>query len=165
MATPIENFIIHKERAGKMNIQFDYASVAESFDTAMVLLVEQDHHPDHWSLRYRNSKIWTSGGWMDFLELDFYNESYHKWWNEGSSAGNEDDTGNRKRIRKLPTPLGYSTVSFGIMYYQYQIDENNTSTTPEGLEFYAMAGIVSTVAGRPVSLLGEITHSNQIAGA
>lgn len=164
MTSPIQNFIIQKEAEGKMNIRFDYVGVNPAFDTVMVLLVEQDYQPDKWILKPRESQIWTSGGWMKFYELDFYNVSFGKWWNEGNSSGAEDDTGNRKRIRKLYPPLGASTTSFGILYYAGQIDETNTSTTPEGLEFYAMAGIVGTVDNRPVVQLGAITHSNQIAG-
>ncbi|WP_353778396.1 hypothetical protein [Winogradskyella sp. 3972H.M.0a.05] len=164
MSSPIQNFVISKERPGKINLQFDYTGVSEHFDTVMVLLVEQDHIGDNWSLKHRESQIWTTNGWMKFLELDFYNETYNKWWNQGSSAGNEDDTGNRKRIRLLPTPLGLNRVSFGIMYYQNQVDENHTSTVP-GLEFYGVAGIVSRIDGRPVVQLGDIKYSNQIAGA
>lgn len=164
MPSPIENFVITKERAGKMNIQFEYAAVSELFDTVMVLLVEQDGVGDNWSLRHRESQIWTTEGWMDMLVLDFYNETYNKWWNEGSSAGNEDDTGNRRRIRRLPSPLGLNPMSFGIMYYQDQPDEHHTSSIP-GLEFYAVAAIVSTVNGQPVVQLGDIKYSNQLAGA
>ncbi len=164
MASPIQNFSIRKERAGKINLQFEYTGVAESFNTVMVLLVEQDGIGDNWSLRHRPSQVWTSEGWMDFLELDFYNETYNKWWNEGNSAGDEDDTGNRRRVRRLPTPLGLSPISFGILYYQDQLDENHTSSIP-GLEFYGVASILATVDGRPVVQLGDLKYSNQIAGA
>ncbi len=164
MAAPITNVSIRQDGPSKINVRFEYEAVAESFDTVMVLLVEQDDQGDNWILKHRPTQIWTQDGWRDSVELDFYNASYNKWWDEGSSAGSQDDTGNRRRIRRMPNPLGANPFSFGIMYYADQPDENRTSTIP-GLEFYAVVGIVATVAGRPVVQLGDIAYSNQLAGA
>lgn len=163
MASPIRNFQIEKERRSKINLSFDYEGIVPGFNAVMVLLVEQDGIGDNWSLKHRESRVHTDVGWLTFLELDFYNETYHRWWNQGESSGNIDDTGNRKRIRVLPQPLGMNTVSFGIMYYADQEDENRTSHIP-GLEFYAVAGIVGMVAGKPVVKLGDLKYSNQLAG-
>ena len=163
MNSPIENFVIQKERPGKINLQFDYNGVADGFDTLMVLLCEQDGQGDNWSLKPRARTIHTDLGPMTMHELDFFNDTYNKWWNEGSSGGNEDDTGNRRRVRRLPLPLGFNSVSFGILYYQGQRDENHTATIP-GLEFYAVAGIMAKVGNYPAMQLGHIKYSNQIAG-
>lgn len=162
MASPIEDFRIRKDGNSRINLSFEYAGVAESFDSVMALLVEQDGIGDNWEIKPREIKIHTDSGWMVSTELDFYNKTHNRWWNQGS-PGSIDDSGNRRRVRRLPLPLGLNPVSFGIMFFAGQIDENHTSTVP-GLEFYAVAAIVATVNGKPVAQLGDLKYSNQLAG-
>lgn len=164
MSSPIENFIIEKKRESLIKLSFDYVGIEDSFNEVMALLIEKDKNQDKWTIKHKKSKIWTDTGWHQFLELDFFNETFNKYWNEivsyGASYEKQDDTGNRKRIRKLPTGQtnGQSNNNiFHIMYYANQQDYELT-----GLEFYAVAAIVSTVNFRPVVQLGDLAISNII---
>lgn len=161
----IDDFRIEKVAgASRLRVSFDYTHVAQGFEHVLLLVPEQDSIGDDWSLRLRDHTVQTPAGPIQAKYLDFYNETYGKFWNVGGSAGAEDDTGNRRFLYALPKPLGQVRASYEVAYYAGQPDTAGTATIP-GLEFYAVACIVAAVNGHAGAQLGEIAYSNQLAGA
>ena len=163
--TPVDNVQLQKIRDGRLRLTFDYPAVVPGFEHALVLVPEQDGIGDNWSLRPRLQTFNTAAGRVSASFLDYFNDTHGRFWNVGSSAGSEDDTGNRRFVRRMAEPFGSATSNFTVFYFQGQPDETQTSTTPQGLEFYAVVAVVGLVSGLPAVQLGDIAFSNQIAGA
>ncbi len=104
------------------------------------------------------------GGPVAAKYLDFYNETYSSFWDVGGSEGSRDDTGRRRFLRRIPTPLGDVRVSFQVRYDPGSPDTEGTATIP-GLEFYAVVAVVSALNGHPGVQLGDVAFTNQLAGA
>lgn len=150
--TPVSNLTLSKVAPGTLQVTFELDAVFPGFNHSLFLVGERDSLRDTWSLRQRPAHL----GLFVFNYLDFYNETHHKFWNVGSSSGTEDDTGNRRFIRPLPTEPG--VVSFNTHY------GGQPDTDYPHLEFYVVMGVVAVASGFPLSLLGDLRVSPVITG-
>lgn len=145
---PVTNVQIVDTNRAMVGLSFDTTYDSPLFSHALMLVVEQDGTKDQWEIRRRPVQFpAVGGGGINSDGLDFYNVTKNKWWNQGGSGGDEDDTGNRRYMWSLPTSGDHASFRFG--YNPSQPDASSM------LRFYVVIAIVAPVGGHAAMQLGE----------